>query len=1005
MHDINNRRAYLLRYTDIDSSLKCAQIAYNHSEKYPDSKAEALNHISFVLYQQMRFTEAESMLDKIDSITNNQVELLCADVMRMKISQRTGELRTFHNAWHSAQRRLNRIDEEAFMLSPHFQERLYFARSEVHLISSTYYFYSQQDSASLAELRMLDNMMVTPKDTAQWLNYMYMLGASNIIKGDSAHVSINEFDNLMHVLTAANRVDNKYFMANSLQAISLMLDNPKRMEWISKQRGGSIEFLLGQYCKNIQNPIAENSMPLLLIEQSLNIFKNYADLFQTANVLRTRAELFFKHERYPEALQSLEEAVAIIEMQHSIDPKRVSYWEAHIFEKLSLTYSALGEHTMALKYRKRYHDLLNAMRQDLEEDARKAELHNYNKKLYANLSIIAIIVLFLTISLWFLSKKIRKYNKRQDKIAEETLQNVVDNISARKLELSKERVSNIERRAKISLAENVVPYINRLLKTNDSEYIVELSSEIQRINDILTQWIQVRQGKVAMNISTFSLQSILDIIGRNKSIYSNKGLTLIIPDVDYAVKADRALTLFMINTLCDNARKFTADGGTIEIMLTADEEFVEISVKDTGCGLSAENVERINNEKIFRINPIVNDKGLDSENRTGFGFGLMNCKGIIGEMKKLSNRFRVCDFGVESKIGEGSRFWFRLPRVLSLMILLFSMHISANVGSDYNLSLLKYELLQESNASQKFSESIVLGEEALLSAPHDSIHLRMQIENELALAYQSIKDWEAYRYHNLQYLRLYRTITADPSLPVYAKRLHMLKTETSWSFLFTIILLLFSVLMLGLYIRRSSRRRHEHKRQEELLTEQTELLNRLQFELDRLHVQNKILDNSLSTIKHETMYYPARLRQLAIQGNTSQSELSQLITYYHQIYTILLEQAHRQTAFRVAFDDAILDELKCRIKTAISDVPVETSIQDKGKLLEVRIKSLHSEIPDNLFTFEGANLDAFVAREIIRMHDAASGYPGLRLYVENNEIIITLWKNSKLLSSKMFSWN
>ena len=55
-------------------------------------------------------------------------------------------------------------------------------------------------------------------------------------------------------------------------------------------------------------------------------------------------------------------------------------------------------------------------------------------------------------------------------------------------------------------------------------------------------------------------------------------------------------------------------------------------------------------------------------------------------------------------------------------------------------------------------------------------------------------------------------------------------------------------------------------------------------------------------------------------------------------------------------------------------------------------------VPDNIFTPDGGNTDALVAREIVRMHDAACGHPGLRLYVENNEIIITLWKNSKLLS-------
>ena len=91
MPDEMNRRAYLLRYVDVDSSLHYANYAYTLSEDYPDGKAEAISHKAFVLYQQMHFSDAMKALDMVDSLTNNQVELLCADVLRMKVSQRTGE--------------------------------------------------------------------------------------------------------------------------------------------------------------------------------------------------------------------------------------------------------------------------------------------------------------------------------------------------------------------------------------------------------------------------------------------------------------------------------------------------------------------------------------------------------------------------------------------------------------------------------------------------------------------------------------------------------------------------------------------------------------------------------------------------------------------------------------------------------------------------------------------------------------------------------------------------
>ena len=61
----------------------------------------------------------------------------------------------------------------------------------------------------------------------------------------------------------------------------------------------------------------------------------------------------------------------------------------------------------------------------------------------------------------------------------------------------------------------------------------------------------------------------------------------------------------------------------------------------------------------------------DWRSKKGSGFGLLNCKGIIDKYRKTDALFEVCRFGIDSKVGEGSRFWFRLPKgVRRLMMLL-----------------------------------------------------------------------------------------------------------------------------------------------------------------------------------------------------------------------------------------------------------------------------------------------------------------------------------------------
>ena len=55
----------------------------------------------------------------------------------------------------------------------------------------------------------------------------------------------------------------------------------------------------------------------------------------------------------------------------------------------------------------------------------------------------------------------------------------------------------------------------------------------------------------------------------------------------------------MINTLAENARKYTPQGGMVKVYARQEKDYVEISVEDNGCGLSPENVARIVGEKVY----------------------------------------------------------------------------------------------------------------------------------------------------------------------------------------------------------------------------------------------------------------------------------------------------------------------------------------------------------------------------------------------------------------------
>ncbi len=72
-------------------------------------------------------------------------------------------------------------------------------------------------------------------------------------------------------------------------------------------------------------------------------------------------------------------------------------------------------------------------------------------------------------------------------------------------------------------------------------------------------------------------------------------------------------------------------------------------------------------------------------------------------------------------------------------------------------------------------------------------------------------------------------------------------------------------------------------------------LRRTEMEDEKYHVINSVLDNCLSALKHETMYYPSRIRQLLDNGSSDTVQMiSELLAYYKELYAILSRQATNQ---------------------------------------------------------------------------------------------------------------
>lgn len=364
------------------------------------------------------------------------------------------------------------------------------------------------------------------------------------------------------------------------------------------------------------------------------------------------------------------------------------------------------------------------------------------------------------------------------------------------------------------------------------QYVRELAERINQYNDLLSQWIRIRQGVVALNVESFPVQGLFDIVSKGGRSFSQKGVELKVLKSDAIVRADRVLTLFMINTLADNARKFTPAGGKVTVQADQGDDYVEISVTDTGVGLSEADVSQIRDSKVFDPEKI----GQGEHQGKGSGFGLMNCKGIIEKYRKSDDLFKVCSFNVESTPGKGSRFSFRLPkgikRALSLLIILCA-GVTARAQEQDSLLVTAYNYANQTyicNTQGQFEEALLYADSAfdalnrdyllnggsqdmLLSVmdvlvPAETYWLEdgyatdyetvLWLRNEIAVSALAMRDWDVYRYNDDAYLKLFKLYYGEWKIEEDCRELQ--RTNSNLSISVIIFVLIFITVLLVRYV-------------------------------------------------------------------------------------------------------------------------------------------------------------------------------------------------------------
>lgn len=1078
-----NTLSYAYHYRNLDSTKMLAQRALALSDDYSAGYAEACNNLAFVEMAKMNYKEARRWLGLVEEKSNNQLELLIADVQMMRICQRESHNKDFYSYREKAMVRLRRLGEEASNLPPRERRRATYAHSEFDIVDATYCYYVGLEESMLKALNDIDADALEA-DTAQYLNYLYNIGSGGAItNGTSEQIAQTEFDYLIqcYMLASAGRVvmsdgtmagGYPYWQANALQAISEHLQKAKMRDFLIRNNLPAIQYL------NVEQ-MPDTLLAGNLAQRAQNLFISYGDTYQIAGGYRTLAECYFAIEDYNSAGDCLVRA-----LQVSKNIKSAPDLVASIRERLCLVYSALDNKQQSDYNRNIYLDLQERTRQDKQLEARATLLDD--NALQLNLMIAAVLVMILlVVILLYLFDRMRR-RKIQSKPLSSLLEPLeqwkqrnaqyINDINERKEELDEEisiarlhlddnKKRNLEQRAKVSLVNSITPFIDRMIHEVDKlaeddestpdevkqeryEYISELTDKINQYNTILTNWIQMRQGTLNLRIVSFPLQPLFDIVAKGKMSFQMKKIKLDVQPTAAKVKADRTLTLFMINTIADNARKFTPAGGKVTVSAEEHDKYVEIVIADTGKGMDEEQLAHV----------------FDRTYTGGHGFGLLNCKGIIEKYKKVSSIFNICHIEAESEVGKGSVFRFRLPkgigRMIAGVILLLASSVSSFASQIHQHTLATGKVSRELTLADAFADSAYYsningtyqrtlafadsaiyylnqhylrqypqGKNLMVSSPKlsqaaelkwfaDSVttdySIILDIRNESAVAALALHQWTLYDRNNKVYTKLFRERSTDNTLPEYVRTMQSSENSKTVAVILLFLLLLqLPIAYYLLYYRHvvtyrfavdrirdinllllsdqsipeklkrireiwSKKSRHTranfrldevvHEIEEELkrgldLSNGKEAdnqlledeLRRVRFENDRLHVSNSVLDNCLSTLKHETMYYPSRIRQLIEASPDDVASLKELVDYYKSIYLMLSAQAMEQVETNLKCDAALKDYLFRLIQETVKDLAKAHGIAITQ--VKQEIKTVHTAYATCQFVFSGLRYD------------------------------------------------
>lgn len=221
-------------------------------------------------------------------------------------------------------------------------------------------------------------------------------------------------------------------------------------------------------------------------------------------------------------------------------------------------------------------------------------------------------------------------------------------------ELRRELMANVSHdlRTPLTMITGFAEVMKDIPGENTGENIQIIIDESKRLTELVNDMMDIsklQSGTAELQLSKVNITDLItEILERFSGFCNTNGYKIsFLYNEKAEVVCDRIKIGQVMYNLINNAIQYSGDEKNITVLQTASENSVRIDVEDRGEGIGNEDIPYIW-DRYFK------SKAALKRAKTGTGLGLSIVKGIL----ELHN----AKYGVESKIGEGSDFWFELKK-------------------------------------------------------------------------------------------------------------------------------------------------------------------------------------------------------------------------------------------------------------------------------------------------------------------------------------------------------